>query len=336
MNPVLVELTRGPMVESIHRGALAVADAKGRLLLSIGDVYSPVFPRSAVKAFQALPLIESGAADQLSFGDAEIALAAASHVGAAEHVAVAAGMLDKAGLTPDALECGAHPPLGAAASRALALSGGRATALHNNCSGKHAGMLATAVHLRERRAGYVAADHPVQVRVRRAIEDLAAMPIGPELTGIDGCSLPNFALPLARVARAYAAFVTGTEGAREHAAAASRIMRACWARPELVGGPGRLDTEAMRALPGDVFIKTGAEGVYCAGLPRLGLGIAVKIDDGAKRAAEMVVTHAMARLLPAAQPLCHASALVNWRVIKTGETRPSAVLAHALDTLAPL
>jgi L-asparaginase II len=333
MNPVLVELTRGPLVESRHRGALAVSDADGRLLLSVGDVYCPVLPRSAIKAFQALPLIESGAADRFGFGDAGIALAAASHAGSAAHVEVASAMLRSAGLTPDALECGAHQPLGAAASRELMLSGARATALHNNCSGKHAGMLATAAHLGEPIAGYVAPDHPVQVRVRRAIEDLAAMPIGAELTGTDGCSLPNFALPLARMARAFAAFVTGTAGAARHREAAARIMQACWARPELVAGEGRLDTEVMRAFPGEAFLKTGAEGVYCAGLPSRGLGIAIKIDDGAKRAAELVVMHTLARLLPAVARLLPASQQTNWRGIVTGEIRPASGLGSALDML---
>jgi L-asparaginase II len=333
MNPVLVELTRGPLIESVHRGALAVADADGRLLLSVGDVYHPVFPRSAIKAFQALPLIETGAADRFGFGESELALAAASHAGTGAHVDIAAGMLRKAGLSREALECGAHEPLGAAARRELAITGAQPTALHNNCSGKHAGMLATAAHLGEHTSGYIAPDHPVQVRVRRAIEDLAAMRIGRELTGIDGCSLPNFALPLARMARAFAAFATGTAGASSHREAAARIMRACWARPELVAGPGRLDTEVMRACPGHVFLKTGAEGVYGAGLPDRGLGIAVKIDDGAKRAAELVIMHTIARLLPPAAQLLPTSEQVNWRGIVTGEIRPATTLASAWDKL---
>jgi L-asparaginase II len=332
-NPVLIELTRGPVVESVHTGALAMARPAGELVLALGDVGRPIFPRSAVKALQCLPLIETGAADKFGYGDAEIALACASHSGTARHVAVAGTMLERAGLNGAALACGAHLPRSHSAEREFAIAGTAPSALHNNCSGKHAGMLATAVHLGEPTSDYWRPDHPVQLRVRSTLEEFAGCSLGAEVRGIDGCSAPNWAIPLAALARAFACFVTGEGAGARHRQAAQRIASACWAKPKLIAGAGRLDTRVMGRWPGRVFTKTGAEGVYCGALPGLGLGFALKIDDGAGRASEAVVLRLLERFFPGASGLDEGRTLRNWRGLEVGERRASARLAHALDGL---
>src|SRR5215207_3914419 len=190
-DPILIEVMRGMLVESWHRGAVAIAAPSGALALRLGDVDRPVYPRSAAKALQALPLIETGAADRFGFGPAEIALACGSHAGTERHTHLAAAMLDRAGLKPDALGCGAHAPLGASAANALIKAGEAPTQLHNNCSGKHAGMLATAVHLREATRGYCELGHPVQQRVHRALAEISGLSLGADVRGMDGCSVPN-------------------------------------------------------------------------------------------------------------------------------------------------
>jgi len=332
-NPILIEVTRGPLVESWHRGALAVCAPSGAPALQIGDVERPVYPRSAIKALQALPLIESGAADRFGFGSAEIALACGSHAGTEQHAALAAAMLERAGLGPDALGCGAHAPLGAAAAAALVAKGAAPTQLHNNCSGKHAGMLATAVHMGEPVAGYWRPEHPVQQRVRRALAELSGVPLGPDVQGIDGCAVPNWAMPLAVLARMFARLVTGEGVAPERRRAIERILDACWEHPELVAGKGRADTVVMRTFPRQVFLKTGAEGVYCGAFPELKLGFALKIDDGGKRAAAGTAMALIERIFPAARGLMPYGMLKTWRGAEVGAIRSSPLLREALDGL---
>lgn len=334
-NPVVIEVTRGPLAESVHAGAVAVVRASGELVFSLGDVSRPVFPRSAIKPLQCLPLIETGAADRFGFGTTEIALACASHAGTEQHVALAASMLARAGLTMGALGCGAHLPSDEAAARTLIRESKSPNELHNNCSGKHAGMLATAMHCGDLPEGYWQPDHPVQQRIRRTLEVLIGRRLGTDVLGVDGCSAPNWAMPLADLACAFAQFVTGEGRAAAHRTAAKRIAAACWAAPELVAGPGKLDTEVMRQMPGQVLMKTGAEGVYCAALASLGLGVALKIDDGAKRAAEALIMCVLAHLLPSAGRLAPNPVLKNWRGIAVGEVRVAPAILAALDKVAP-
>src|SRR5688572_8002489 len=208
-NPVLVEVLRGSLVESRHCGAIAVADAAGRAVLALGDVDRPVYPRSAIKALQALPLIESGAADRYGLAPEELALACASHSGEPEHTAAATRMLARAGLEPSALRCGAHWPIHQPSSQALARGGGSATALHNNCSGKHSGFLCTACALDADRSRYTEPAHPVQRAVKATLEGLAGQAIAEDVCAVDGCSVPTWALPLAALARAFARFGSG-------------------------------------------------------------------------------------------------------------------------------
>jgi L-asparaginase II len=328
-NPVLVEVSRGTLVESRHRGAVAVVDADGATVLTLGDVDRPVFPRSAVKALQALPMVEAGAPEQFGFADAELAIASASHGGEPMHVAVVAGMLERIGLDCTALACGAHWPGNQGAAHALARAGLTPSALHNNCSGKHAGFLALAVTAGIDPGGYVEPHHPVQRDVRAALEALAG--ITAAACAIDGCSVPTWALPLTGVAHAFARFATGRGLGPARAAAAARIRAACAQRPELVAGSGRFCTQVMAALGTSVFIKGGAEGVMCAALPEQGLGIAIKCDDGAGRAAEVAAAAVIARLLPDAEAALAGflrPLLRNWNGLTVGRIAPSAALSQ--------
>jgi L-asparaginase II len=332
-NPILIELTRGALVECLHAGAVAVARPDGALVLALGDTMRPVFPRSAIKPLQALSFVESGAVDRFGFGTAGIALACASHAGMPAHVAGVAAMLSGAGLPVTALACGVHEPMDAASQRELVRSGLAPSPLHHNCSGKHAGMLATATHLAEPVEGYWRPDHPVQERIRRRLEDLAGCPLGLDRCGIDGCSVPNWAMPLAGLAQAFARFATGESLGTERAGVCRRIVGACWAHPDLVAGPGWLVTEVMKRLGGRVLLKSGAEGVYCGALVEHGFGFALKIDDGARRAAEAVVARLLAHFYPEAEAFGPAARLTNWRGVEVGAVRSTAALEAALRRL---
>ncbi|MBW7852103.1 MAG: asparaginase [Rhodospirillales bacterium] len=297
-NPVLVEVLRGDRVESLHRGAVAVAAADGRLVIGRGDFGRPVFPRSAVKPLQALPLIETGAADRFGLDARHIALACASHSGTSEHTGRVAEWLERLGLGPDALGCGAHVPIDAAAAHALIRAGEGPSALHNNCSGKHTGFLSAARHLGETTAGYIRRDHPAQRRVAATLAEMTGAADAP--WAVDGCGIPTFALPLSAIAAGMARLADPAALAPARRGAVLRIRDAMSRHPVLVAGPGRFDTEVMTAAP-QVLVKGGAEGVHAAILPARGLGVAVKIDDGAGRAAEvamLAVLHGLGAFTP--------------------------------------
>ena len=332
-NPILIELTRGALVESAHSGALAVARATGEVVAAVGNVAAPVFPRSAIKPLQAIACLESGAADRFGFGTREIALSCASHSGTPAHTALALSVLRHAGLTPEALACGVHEPTDPATARALIRSGGAPSPLHHNCSGKHAAMLATAVHKGEPTDGYWRPEHPVQVRIATVLEDLTGCRLGPDVRGIDGCSVPNWAIPLSGLAQAIARLATGAGLSGARALACRRIAGAWSAHPDLVAGPGRLVTLAMERLPGQLLLKSGAEGVYCGALPERGLGFALKIDDGAQRAAEAVAVQLIARFHPDVASLGPPAQLTNWRGVEVGRMRASQDLETMLRPL---
>jgi L-asparaginase II len=334
-DPVLVEVTRGGRVESRHCGAIAILDADGGVHTALGDINRPVFPRSAVKSIQALPLVESGAADAFGFGEKELALACASHSGEPAHVALAASMLERAGLDGTALECGAHWPSRQEVTIELARTGAVPTALHNNCSGKHSGFLSVCQHCGVDHHGYVRMDHRLQDMVRDALEGVTGAPHGLHNSGTDGCSIPTYAIPLKSLALGFARMATGTRLGPKRAAAAKRLFSACMAEPFYVAGTGRACTKIMEAGKGRVFVKTGAEGVYCAAVPELGLGIALKCDDGAGRASEAVVCSVLAHLLRddaglsgKLANLAH-STLRNWNGIEVGDIHPAFTLASA-------
>jgi L-asparaginase II len=331
-NPILVEVSRGTLVESRHRGAVAVADADGATVLGFGDVETPIFPRSAVKALQALLLIETGAAERYGFGDEELALACASHSGEPGHVAVAEGMLAKAGLDGSALRCGAHWPMAQNAVAALARTG-EPSALHNNCSGKHAGFLCDACAMGVDHADYWRPQHPVQRQVCAVLQDVTGATLSDERCAIDGCSVPTWAIPLQHLAGGFAKFATGQGLSPERARAAARLRAACAQKPWHVAGTGRFCTEIMQLFGPRVFVKTGAEGVYCGALPDQGFGIALKCDDGAGRAAQVVMAALIARFLPmndaerAALIRFMRPTLRNWNGFEVGTLRPTDALA---------
>lgn len=309
--PVLIEVSRGDMVESRHRGAYAVVDADGDVIAAHGDVDRLIYARSAIKPLQALPLVETGAADALGVSAEELAMACASHGGEPRHVEVVGRWLTRLGLGEYHLECGAHAPSHAPSARALAAAGRAPSPLHNNCSGKHTGMLATCLHLREPTKGYIRFDHPAQRRVVGALSAMCGVDLSETPRGIDGCGLPQLAIPLKALAFAFARFGAPTGLPADRQAACRRIAAAMRRHPFLVAGSGRFCTRAIEAAGAKALVKTGAEGVYIATVPAKGLGIALKIDDGAGRAAEA----AMAALLDrhAGLEAAERAALDAWR-----------------------
>ena len=296
VDPVLVEATRGDVVESEHRGACAVVDARGKVVLRLGDIDRPVYARSAIKPLQALPLIETGAADAFGLGAREIALACASHHGEPTHVAAIAAWLARLDLTADDLECGAHAPANPAAAQELIRGGGKPSPLHNNCSGKHAGFLSTARHLGEATRGYIDAEHPVQRRVLAVLEAMTGLDLSSAPRGIDGCGIPVIGIPLRATARAMARLADPDGLGEARVAAARRILGAMAAEPYMVAGTGTFTTALMTAAGPRVRLKPGAEGMFCAALPQMGLGIALKIADGAGRAAEVAMGAILSRI----------------------------------------
>ena len=335
-NPILVEVTRGAMVESVHRGSVVIVDARGATRTAIGDVNRRVFPRSAVKALQALPLVESGAADRYGFGNVELALACASHGGEPRHVETAAAMLARAGRGEADLECGTHMPSFAGAAETIIRAGLQPNQLHNNCSGKHSGFICLACHRGLDTKGYVLPDHPVQREVTAALEGMTGVSLGPDVRAVDGCSIPTYAIPLDRLALAFARFISGEGLSPDRASAVRRLATACMAEPYMVAGTERFCTDVMTALPGRVFVKTGAEGVFCAAFPELGLGVALKCDDGGTRASETM----MAAVIEAFVPLSGADRqrlagrlsppILNRRGVQVGAVRPVAALVESL------
>ncbi|MCR4376746.1 MAG: asparaginase [Rhodospirillales bacterium] len=287
-NPVLIEVTRGGAVESRHRGACVVMAADGRLVHGLGDVQRRVFPRSAIKPVQALPLIETGAAARFDVTDAEIALACASHNGEVEHVAAVRAWLARLGLDEADLACGAHPSINAQVALEMAQNGVTLGRAHNNCSGKHTGFLCTALHMNEPLAAYERADHPVQRRVARAMEEMTGVRLDMHACGIDGCGIPACAMPLDALALAMARM---TDTVRRPAAA--RIIGAMMAYPGVVAGTDRADTHIMTVCAGRVASKAGAEGMHIAMVPERGWGIALKIDDGAARASDVAMVNVL-------------------------------------------
>ncbi|MTH62903.1 asparaginase [Paracoccus shanxieyensis] len=316
----LVELWRGGLMESRHLGHVVIAD-KGGIVEAWGNPGAVIFPRSSCKMVQALPLIESGAADAAGLGTEQLALACASHNGARIHVDRVEAWLSGLGLGDADLRCGSHMPRDPAEKKRLCCSDADPCQAHNNCSGKHPGFLTLTRHLR---AGpdYVEIDHPVQKAVRQAFEEVTG-----EVAsgwGIDGCSAPNFACTVEGLARAMAGFAAPEAGLRGQAQ--QRLVEAMLAHPELVAGEGRACTALMRAMAGKVAVKTGAEGVFVAIAPERGLGLALKVADGATRASEAAIVAVLLHLgLLAADAPVVAEYLTgpqtNWRGRVTGELR---------------
>ncbi|MEO8559132.1 MAG: asparaginase [Rhodospirillales bacterium] len=288
-DPVLVEYVRGGMVESRHRGAAVIIDSNGNVIEKWGDVARPIYARSALKPIQAIPLVESGAAEKFALSDVEVALACASHGGEPRHVKTVTAWLDKIGLSVADLECGAHPPSHLASANAMVAAGQKPSALHNNCSGKHTGFLSTAVHKGEKTKGYIRLDHPVQQRILGILEQLSESDLQNAPKGIDGCGIPVIGVPLEKLALAFARMARPAGLPKSRIAAIARIRKAMSAEPFMVAGTGRPCTRIMEKLGEQVQVKMGAEGVFIAMLPHKGIGIALKMADGANRAAEIAM-----------------------------------------------
>ena len=294
--PLTIECTRGPAVESRHLVDAAVVDAAGRLVQGWGETEAVVYPRSAIKSVQVLPLLESGAAERYAVSDAEIALACSSHNGQPEHVAAVRGWLARAGLGEDDLECGPHLPYHTPSAQACVRAGDGGRAVHNMCSGKHTAFLVTARALGEPTRGYIGRDHPVQRRVAAAIADLSGHDLARAPWATDGCSIPTIGLPLAALARAAANIADPAGLAGERQAAIARVRRAVARNPFMVAGDDRACTRIIEAAGARTLVKFGAEGVFFAALYESGLGLALKVRDGATRAADAAIAAMLDRL----------------------------------------
>jgi L-asparaginase II len=292
----LVEVKRGSITESRHRGHIVAVDGDGQIVARLGSPHNVTYLRSSSKPHQAMPLITSGAADHFGFTEKEIAIACASHNGETIHTETVARMLKKIGLDESALKCGAHEPYSAEAARQLREQGLQPTALHNNCSGKHTGMLALALYLGAPVETYYQPDNPVQLNIVRCISQFSGVPVEDIAVGIDGCGVPTFGVTVHAMALMYARLVAVPEDFDDETRrACRRIVSAMTAYPEMIGGRAeRLDTVIMQAARGGVVSKVGAEGVYtaavlpCQSWPR-GLGLAIKIEDGEDRRARPTV-----------------------------------------------
>jgi L-asparaginase II len=329
MNPFRVERTRGGIAESVHRVSAAVVDADGRLLAWAGTPDLITFWRSAAKPIQALPLIEDGVLDHYGLGSEELALACASHSSEYVHLAVAERFLARIGCAEDDLACGPHPPLGAAVARDVAEKHTVLTPRWSNCSGKHAGMLALARHHGWPTAGYQVDGHPVQDRLLQAIARWTGVPREQIVLAVDGCGTLCYALPLRGMALAYARLGVSAEPA------AVAVRHAMLSHPDLIAGEGRLCTDLMRALPGQIIAKIGAEGIYSATVPSAGLGITLKVEDGDMRASAValigLLRKGLARLGGPALPRAGLEAyedvpITNTRGVVTGTFRASGDL----------
>ncbi|MHC0051935.1 asparaginase [Actibacterium sp. D379-3] len=326
----MVEVWRGPFQESLHLGHAVICDASGGIVQAWGDPDAVILPRSSTKMIQALPLLDSGAANAFGLREAQLALSCASHQGAPIHTDMVQTWLAGLGLTGDAFRCGAEAPRDTETKHAMIRAHGQPCQMHNNCSGKHSGFLTLTKHLN---AGpeYVDPAHPVQLAVREAFEDVTGMD-SPGF-GIDGCSAPNFATTVHGLARAMAFFAGAQEdGATVRERSAARLAKAMATYPELVAGEGRACTLLMRAMGGKVAVKTGAEAVFVAILPAQKLGIALKIADGATRASECAIAALLVKLgalaadHPATRTFLNAP-VRNWRGIETGSIRVAAGFA---------
>lgn len=326
-NPVTVEVTRGNLIESRHRGMAVVVDGDGAIVFSAGDIEGGVFPRSACKAMQALPLMESGAADAFGFGDKELAFACSSHSGEDAHAELAASMLARAGRDESALECGAHWSSDQKTILHQARTLDKPSALHNNCSGKHSGFICACCHTGTDVEGYVGYDHPLQQEIRGTMESLTGAALGQDNCGVDGCSIPTYAIPLKSLAHGFAKMATGQGLEAVRAKASRRLIDACMAQPFYVAGTGRACTRLMEIAPGQIFAKTGAEGVFVAALPQQGIAMAVKCEDGATRAAEAMIAALLARYFDddsaEQQTLLRMAnrSMKNWNGIHVGDVR---------------
>lgn len=335
----MARVLRNGLEESWHHGAAAVATPRGRLVARLGDPEVATFLRSAAKPFQALPLLAAGGAERFALDDADLALICASHAGTPAHTSRVAGLLARGGFGPGDLRCGSHAPLDPVAARELAARGEEPSPLHDNCSGKHAGMLLACRLLELPAEGYLAPEHPLQQRILAVLSTFCGLPPEEIGIGVDGCGVPSYHLPLAAAARAYAALAEPSEERLEaHVPLARRVVAAMTGVPEMVSGRGRFTTRLMEVTGGRVLGKEGHEGFY--GLAVRGpvaLGVAVKIADGGGRCRDGVVLDLLRQLgcLSAAELLqlarFHRVEMRNRRGRTVGEVVPDLELEEVED-----
>ena len=323
--PHAVEVVRGGVVESVHSVSIAVSDAHGHSVVALGDVDAVTYYRSAAKPFQALPLVEEGVVERFGISEPELALCCASHEGEAPHVAGARSILARARADESLLRCGAQAPYSAGAAAELAASGEKPGRIHNNCSGKHAGMVALAMAQGWPPEDYHLAGHPVQDRMAVEVARWSGLGVDEIPTGVDGCGVVCFAVPLHAMATSFARFAAAAEAGES----AQQIVQAMTRHPFMVGGTGRTCTDVMEVAGDRVFVKLGAEGVYGGGVPSRGLGFAIKVADGGRRAVEVALIHLLAALevLDAGEVSALAKhgrpQLRNTRNEVVGEVRPA-------------
>jgi len=323
----LARVTRGDATDSIHYGSVAVVDRNGSLLFAAGDPHFLTTTRSALKPLQALPFVAGGGIERFGYSRQQTALLCASHSGEPRHVAGVADMLERAGCTPDELQCGVHPPLFYTVREELPPAGAKFTSLHHNCSGKHAGMLAYCSQRALPLESYLAFEHPLQQAIRTAVAHLTGVAESSLVAGIDGCSAPNYAVPLDRLAAAYARLAMATDDER-YGEAPAKLASAMSAHPEMVSGEGRNDLILMRAGRGDWVTKVGAEGVQAIGVRSKGWGIALKVVDGNARGLHpaTVAVLDLLGLLDAAQrealEAWREPVIRNYRGLVTGRVMP--------------
>ena len=300
---ILAKVIRGETIESVHRGHLIILDGTGETIAQLGNPEIVTFIRSSAKSFQTIPFLTSGAADRFNFTEREVALACASHSGETIHVEIAAGMLEKINLDETDLQCGAHPPFNDDRADEMIRANEKPTQLHNNCSGKHAAMLAFAKHINANLDDYLALESPVQQKILETFSLFSETPAGEIKIGVDGCAAPNFAVPLKAMAKSFVNLINPPRNFDENLKkACRRIVAATINYPELIGGTERLDTMLMQTAKGKIISKVGAEGVWLCGiLPserwKNGLGIALKIEDGDDKRARPVIAIEILRRL---------------------------------------
>ena len=325
---VLVEVTRGPLVENRHRGHVAIVDWRGKLQYYFGDPHHVTYWRSSAKPFQALPVVEHGAVDHYGISSRELALFCASHSGEIFHTEAVLAIFKKIGQDPALLQCGVHPPYHKGTARDMLVAGEKPTALHSNCSGKHSGMLTLATHLKFDLSNYLAPDHPLQQMILDYIVDMTDFPRENIVIGVDGCGVPVHGLPLYNMSLAYARLAkpSGLEEKRQRAC--TRVSGAMMGNPEMVSGSDGFCTKLMRVGAGRLVAKGGAAGVYCVGVIGEGLGITVKCEDGSARGREPAVVEILRQLglLSDEQVVAlrdfHRPQNINHRREKCGEVRP--------------
>ncbi len=288
-NPILVHLIRGDMVESFFRGAYVIMDAAGEVIDAVGDIDRHIYPRSALKPIQALGMMASGAAEAFQVTMPEIALACASHNGEDHHVSIVAHWLDRLGLSCDALECGIHASMSKETALAFALEGGVLTSAHNACSGKHTGFVTLALHLKASVNGYPHFDHPVQHYVNGLIEEMIEIDVKDAPKGIDGCQVPVIGMPLKNLAKGMAKMAHPKTLGAALADGAQKVVAAIQKYPDLIAGTRRFCSAITQESDGKILAKMGADGVFSAIMPEKGWGVALKIDDGHLKAAEVAL-----------------------------------------------